>query len=201
MEETKRGSSQLLCFLHGPGGSGKTTVVNLAMEYAHDYCEHLDFPFTSRTIVITAMTGVAATILLGEMTHSAMHLNQKKPIEAEQVELWEGSKMLTVDKISFASKDKIVELHKKLCCLKNCFHSPCGGLNIMFAGDMHQLEPVGEKKKPLHMKNCPEFKDWVNCYMELRGMHQFQHDLDWGLLLQHFRNGEVTSRDIDTINE
>lgn len=76
VEQQKRGDDQLICLLHGPGGSGKTTVIDLVMEYAREYCDYMeDFQFTSRTIVITAMTGVAATILLGETTHSAVYLN------------------------------------------------------------------------------------------------------------------------------
>jgi hypothetical protein len=85
----KRKSDQLICLLHGPGGSGKTAVIDLLMEYAWEYCSYLEhFEFTSRTIVVTAMTGVAATILLGQTTHSAVYLNQRRPLEAKQVELW-----------------------------------------------------------------------------------------------------------------
>lgn len=110
----KRQSDQLICLLHGPGGSGKTAVNDLLMEYAREYCSYLDhFEFTSRTIVVTAMTGVAATILMGETTHSAVYLNQKRPIEAEQVELWQSTRLLIIDEISFASKEDFVELHKK----------------------------------------------------------------------------------------
>ena len=32
-------------------------------------------------------------------------------------------------------------------------------------------------------------------------MHQFQNDREWGMLLLHFRNGEVTLHDIELINE
>jgi hypothetical protein len=79
-------------------------------------------------------------------------------------------------------------------------------LNIIFAGDMRQLEPIGmgnrgEAKKPVYDEPCPEFKDWVNCFVELKGMHRFQDDRNWGCLLLRFRNGEVTRQDIDTINE
>jgi len=201
-EVTKRSKDQLICLLHGPGGSGKTAVIDLLMEYAREYCSYLDnFEFTSRTIVVTAMTGVAATILLGETTHSAVYLNQKRPIEAEQVELWAGTRLLIIDEISFASKDDFRELHNKLRQLKQCLHLPYGGLNIIFAGDFRQLEPVGMGKKPVYTEDCPEFKDWVNCFIELHGMHRFKDDPEWGYLLFRFRDGEVTVADIDTINE
>ena len=73
-----------------------------------------NYEFNSRTIILTAMTGVAATILLGETTHLAVYLNQQKPIQAEQVELWESTRLLIIDEISFASKEDFAEMHKKL---------------------------------------------------------------------------------------
>jgi hypothetical protein len=39
--------------------------------------------------------------------------NQKRPIEAEQVELWAPTKLLLIDEISFASKDYFFEMQKK----------------------------------------------------------------------------------------
>ena len=78
---------QLIMLLHGPGGSGKSTVINLVVNYARDYCEHLGHEFNSRTIVITAMSGVAATLLNGETTHSALGLNQGS-ISEEQRKAW-----------------------------------------------------------------------------------------------------------------
>ena len=109
--------------------------------------------------------------------------------------------MLVIDEISFASKDDFKELHNKLRQLKQCPHLPYGGLNIIFAGDFRQLEPVGMGKKPVYTEDCPEFKDWVNCFIELHGMHRFKDDPEWGYLLFRFRDGEMTLADIDTINE
>lgn len=50
-------------------------------------------------------------------------------------------------------------------------------------------------------ENCPEFKDWVNCFIELDGLHRFQDDKKWGELLFHFRDGNATPEDINEINE
>ena len=46
-----------------------------------------------------------------------------------------------------------------------------------------------------------EFKDWINCLVELEGMHRFKEDPEWGELLQRFRNGEATDEDSDLIND
>ena len=184
-EAGKRGTDQLILFLHGPGGSGKTTVIDLVRAYAEEYSSFLEnFEYSSRTIMVTAMTGVAATILLGKTTHSAVYLNQRRPIEAHQVEAWAGTRILIIDEISFASKDDFKALDKKLRQLKQQLHERYGGLNIIFSGDMRQLEPVGASKKPIYTENCPEFNDWINCYVELNGMHRFKDDMRWGRLLR-----------------
>ena len=202
VEKQRRGSEQLICLLHGPGGSGKTTVIDLVMEYAREYCSFMDnYTFSSRTIVVTAMTGVAATLLMGETVHSAVYLNQKKNIQPEQVEVWEDTRLLIIDEISFASKQDFAKLHRQLRKLKQQLHKPYGGLDIIFSGDMRQLEPVGRGKKAVYKENCPEFKDWVNCFIELNGLHRFKDDPNWGLLLSRFRDGRVTPEDIKEINE
>ena len=64
-----------------------------------------------------------------------------------------------------------------------------------------QLEPVGANKKPIYAENVPEFRDWINCYIELKGMWRFRNDLKWGRLLRRIRDGKAKQRDIETINK
>ena len=193
-------SSQLIGFLHGPAGSGKTTVVDLVIEYAREYCEELDnYTFTSRTIVVTAMTGVAATLLSGETTHAALYLNRKTELSYEQIENFEDTRLVIIDEISFACD--ISKIDKYLRTLKQKSDNKFGDCHIVFAGDLRQLEPVGSMKKPLHEDTCPEFSQWIKCYLELEGMHRLKNDNAWGLLLKRVRDGAVTKADIEKINE
>ena len=71
---------------------------------------------------------------------------------------------------------------------------------MFFSGDFWQLEPVGENKKPEYEQECPIFKNSINCFIELKGLHRFKQDLEWGKLLYRFQNGEVIEEDIDNIN-
>jgi ATP-dependent DNA helicase PIF1 len=203
LEVRARNNTQMICFLHGPAGSGKTSVIDLVIMYAKQYCEHLGHRFTSRTIVVTAMSGVAATILRGETTHSAVHLLQKKPLSMEQIENWIDTRLVIIDEVSFASKSDFEKLHQKLSQLKQCLQKPYGGLNVVFAGDFRQLEPVSTEKnvkRPVYDENCHEFRGWVNYYVELEGRHRFKNDPEWGNLLYRFRDGDATLEDIDSIN-
>ena len=188
--EVKCDNDKLICCLHSPAGCGKSTVIELVMEYARDYCSFLPHvTFMATTIVVTAMTGVAATIIQGEMTHGALHLNQKEELEPEQIELWED--MMT-------SKHNFHMIHRNASKLKQEFMKKYGGINIIFSGDFRQLEPVGSN--PIYDEDCPYFVHWVNCYIELNGMHRFRNDKHWGHLLMRMRDGKMTKEDIYFIN-
>ena len=78
---------------------------------------------------------------------------------------------------------------------------PC--LTDLTEVELALLTPVKTyiKHLPIYNDNCPEFKDWLNCFMVLEGMHRFSEDPEWGKLLLRFRNGRVTVEDIDKINE
>jgi len=192
--------SQLICLLHGPGGSGKSTVINLVTAYAQEYCKHLDHPFTSRTIVITAMSGVAATLLHGETTHKALGLNQNG-VKEDMIEAWKDTRLLIIDEISFATETELDRVYKhtqELMC--NRFKA-FGGLNIVFAGDYSQLEPPGPGRKPIYSTNgCPSFNAQLETYIELDGKHRFRKDPEWGERLLRFREGRPTLDDIRYIN-
>ena len=190
---------QLLCFLHGPGGSGKSTVLDLFLCYSKQFCSFLEgFIFTTNTVRITAMSGVAATLIRGETTHSALYLNKRNPIGHEELEVWAETRMLIIDEISFASASSLKLIYQRLKDLKRG-DAPYGGMNVIFAGDMYQLEPVvGD---PLHKEHNVEFNDNINCFIELQGNHRFAQDPEWGELLRRFRLGEVTDEDLAKINE
>ena len=107
-------NEQLVCLLHGPGGSGKSTVINMVQAYAKSYCEELCHPYTSRTIIVTAMSGVAATLLHGETCHSVFGLNWKSLTEEEK-DLMADTRLVIVDEVSFAS-DKVTEIMQLRFC-------------------------------------------------------------------------------------
>ena len=76
LSKLSNNTEQLICCLNGPTGSGKSTVIELVLLYAQDYCSYQpNVMFCHNTIVVPAMTGVVAT-LCGETTHGALFLNQ-----------------------------------------------------------------------------------------------------------------------------
>ena len=66
-------TEQLICCLHGPAGSVKSTVIELVLLYAQEYCSYLpNVMFCCNAIVVTAMAGVTATLICGETMHGAL---------------------------------------------------------------------------------------------------------------------------------
>ena len=195
------GKHNLICLLHGPGGSGKSTVINTVKAYAADYCKQLGHKYTSRTIIITAMSGVAATLLNnGETTHSVLGLNRDS-IQPEETEAWVDARLLIVDECSFASEVDFKKMHEHLKSLMKDHFKLYGGLNVVFAGNFSQLEPVGRDLIYKNDKHCPEFHGSLNSYIELDGKWRFQQDSVYGEMMARFREGNPTKEDIEIINE
>jgi hypothetical protein len=185
---------QLIMFMAGAGGSGKTRVINAVMAYAKGFCKEVNYMFDKRMIVITALTGVAATLINGETTHSAAKLNYKN-ITQEHIEEWKHSRLVIIDEISFASSDILIKLNTKLQALKDADGSKYGNIHIIFTGDFSQLEPV--TGYPLYYDtNFPMWHDWVNCFIELTGQHRFKTDPLFGAIMHRVHGGCPTVGDI-----
>ena len=192
-------NAQLIALLHGPGGSGKSTVINMVKAYAQSYCEAIGHVFTNRTIIVTAMSGVAATLLHGETTHSVVGLNRTR-LPQEMIDQFADARLLIIDEISFACDKDMAKLHQNCIQLMQNHYASYGGLNIVFAGDYSQLKPVGQGKLPIYDDYCPYFHGKLNCFIELDGKWRFKDDEEWGDVMLHFREGLPTVDDVRMIN-
>jgi hypothetical protein len=193
-----RDSQQLIMFLTGAGGSGKTRVVNAVLAYTKGFCKALNYVFDKRVIVVTAMTGVAATLINGETLHSAAKFYNKR-VTTDHIDEWKNTRLVIVDEISFATSADLSKLDEKLKLLKESVHGRYGNLHMVFIGDFSQLEPVSGK--PMYYEtNFPIWHDWVNCFIELSGQHRFKEDPDFGDIMKRIRNGQGTNADIAVLN-
>ena len=100
-----RGSTfkQLIAFLSGPGGSGKSHVILTVVKYAKEFNKLLQVPFTKQTVVVTAILSVAATTIHGETIHSAALLMTKKNVDLDIIKEWKDTQLLILDEISFTN--------------------------------------------------------------------------------------------------
>jgi PIF1-like helicase len=65
--------------------------------------------------------------------------------------------MVIIDEISFPNKKDISNMNSKLWKLKQKPSKLFGGIDVIFCGDLCQLEPVGPNKLRLYAENAPEF--------------------------------------------
>jgi thymidine kinase len=128
---------QLIMFLTGPGGSGKSEIINQLLSYAEKFCYNIQQPFTRNTILVTACSGVAATLIHGQTLHSATFLNTNiSNIDVDEKAKFRNCvKMIIIDEISMLSGTEIKALSKRLNWLKDNHTGVYGGIHIVFIGD------------------------------------------------------------------
>ena len=195
--ESKGGTSELVMFLSGMGGSGKSTVIKAFYKFAQNISKYLEWPYDENTVKITALTGSAASLLHDANTlHMTACLNKRKLTEENQ-QKWVTTKMLFIDEVSFMTSDNLSKLDSNLRHLTQKGNVLFGGVSIIFVGDFHQLNPV--KGTPLYKVNGVQFQS-INRAVFLNRSHRFKEDPVFGNILRKFRNGEITEDDIMFIN-
>ena len=90
---------------------------------------------------------------------------------------------------------------------KENFRENFGGLDIIFAGDFSQLKPIISSNDynngSLYTAKGRAYELWqgsINCFIELKGMHRFKDDLEWGYILRRLRERKPTKADLQEIN-
>ena len=133
-------------FITGPGGSGKSHVINYFVDYFKNNLETKD-----EKIYVTSSTGLSSLLINGitinqyagigvfdkENDYYIKRINRNKAIR----ERWLKTKTLIIDEISMISSDffeKLDLLAQKI--RKN--KSPFGGIQIILSGDFLQLPPI-----------------------------------------------------------
>ena len=72
------GREQLVSFLTGPAGAGKTTAVKLAQRFCFEFCNAVSVMWSDKTFLFTAYTGSAASFFGGVTICKAAFLLKKK---------------------------------------------------------------------------------------------------------------------------
>jgi len=138
---------QLRMFIGGPGGTGKSRVLDALREYFKSRNE-------SHRFRLASFTGVAAKNIRGMTLHSALSLNKRKRRNdkglTELISMWRDVDYLFIDEVSMIGCNLMLEIHEALCEAKESTQ-PFGGINIIFAGDFAQLPPVGDTRLYSHI--------------------------------------------------
>ena len=135
---------QMLVFVHGPPGSGKTTTARLLVSE-----KNMD-------IVFSGTTGTASALYKAETVNSLLHLGRNvedftpssKRLSAQKkneiLSKFGDARILVLDEVSMCNSVMFALIDLRL---RQCFdpQKPFGGLHVILMGDMYQFPPIGRK--------------------------------------------------------
>lgn len=191
-------------FLTGKAGTGKTTFLKQVQKEV------------SKNFLLLAPTGLAAINLGGQTIHSFFgfkfgvlgpgetgQLNPKKQRLIREIDT------IIIDEVSMVRCDLIDAMDRTLRLYRKN-SAPFGGVQMVFVGDMFQLEPVAQQSDREILKEiygtdrCYFYKSFVIRRYDLPKIEFLkiyrQSDPIFIEILDHFRTGNVTMRDVMRLN-
>lgn len=200
-------------FMTGRAGTGKSTFLKYI-------CAH-----TSKKHVVLAPTGIAAVNAGGMTLHSFFRipfkplmpddpefaidrLRKRLKYTKSHAKLIRELDLIIIDEISMVRADIIDFIDKVLRVYSGKMNQPFGGKQMLFVGDLFQLEPVvtADMRNILrqHYANAyffsaDAFRDLDIVPIELRKVYR-QQDEDFIGLLDRFRIGSPTQEDVARLN-
>ena len=201
-------------FLTGKAGTGKSTFLRYISSH------------TKKKHVILAPTGIAAINVGGATLHSFFKLpfhpllptDQKYSIKylrktlkynSEKVKLIRELELIIIDEISMVRADIIDFIDKVLRVYCNNMREPFGGKQLLFVGDLYQLEPVlKEEDRQLVQPFYPSiyffsahiFRTFQLVSIELRKVYR-QTDTSFIRILDNIRVSQVSAAEISLLNK
>lgn len=191
-------------FLTGRAGTGKTTFVKNAQKEIH------------KNFIVLAPTGVAAINAGGVTIHSFFGFEpkvltpfDKARLNKEHYSILRSADTIIIDEVSMVRCDMIDAIDRTLQkCMKNTL--PFGGKQMLFVGDMFQLEPVVVEDDRAELKkmygdqkpfffNAHVFSRITVNPIELQVVYR-QTDTKFISLLDNIRNENVKAVDLQTLN-
>ena len=170
MSELEAGLQHKTSVVIGPGGTGKSYLIDTLRQYLRCYrsppCEQEASGFSDNQphgpLVEAAFTGVAASNVGGITLHNALRskgidisgeMDDRELLNIQQE--WAQVKVLVIDEFSFVSARHIFSISTRLRKLfPQHSNAPFGGLYVWLVCDPYQLPPV--KSKTLWPQGCTE---------------------------------------------
>ena len=200
---TDQEPNQMIMYLGGEGGTGKSAVLNALTSYM------IGLGVRSK-LRIGAPTGVAASNIGGSTIHSLLGLNERKrngkgpqPTSEKVVDHFKDVTMFFVDEISMSGSRVLQALATKLTDAKS-EQKPFGGIDMILTGDFYQLPPISNDA----LYKC---NSQTNITQQQQGMAKFQlcthvvvlrtqhrmRDEEYKAFVTRFRHGEQNKNGFD----
>ena len=185
-------------FITGPGGSGKTFLIN----YIYQLAQIMD-----KNIQVCALTGCAAILLkcnaktihswacIGLGTGDINTIVNKVVNNKYKRKNWSNIKVLIIDEVSMMSSKLLTILDSIAKKVKNN-NSPFGGIQVVFSGDFYQLPPIREKNVPESYMFCFENPLWEELFNHQIHLNKIfrQSDEEYCSILNQIRQGTLTKK-------
>ena len=92
----------------------KAKILESLVSYAKQFSQNIGHDFTDRTILLTAITGSAATEIGGRTSASVFHYMRKKDhATVDDIEFFQDTRLSVIDEISFAAYHSIFGKNKQ----------------------------------------------------------------------------------------
>ncbi len=200
-------------FLTGKAGTGKSTFLRYIAAT------------TKKKHIILAPTGIAAINAGGSTIHSFFKLpfypllpddsrfsvrNLRKTLKynAEKIKVINDVELIIIDEISMVRSDIIDFLDKILRVYCHRMREPFGGKQMLFVGDIYQLEPVLKEDewqllRPYYPSkfffDAHVFRNFQLVSIELEKVYR-QNDAMFIDILDHIRTSHVSALDLSMLN-
>ena len=200
-------------FLTGKAGTGKSTFLG-------HICN-----VTKKKHVVLAPTGIAAINVGGSTLHSFFkipfhpllpndsrfserHIRETLKYTGEKRKIIREVELIIIDEISMVRADIIDFIDKVLRIYTRNRLEPFGGKQLLFVGDIYQLEPVAKEEdrqllRPFYPSlfffDAHVFRSMQLVSIELTKVYR-QHDLGFITLLDHIRTNQVRASELDVLN-
>lgn len=194
-------------FLTGPGGTGKTKLIQYFVEHSVN---------NGSKYQVCAMTGCAAILLNcnARTLHSWSGIKLAKGKKSKIIESvvnnrnslrnWKKTSVLILDEVSMLSK-KIFDLLEELARTVKKNSLPFGGMQLVFSGDFCQLPPIGTPGERDTFSFCFQSECWNNVFPKnnhiLLTKIFRQTDVNYMNTLQNIRKGVITINDYTLLKE
>jgi hypothetical protein len=200
-------------FLTGKAGTGKSTFLRYITQTI------------KKKYVVLAPTGIAAVNVGGQTIHSFFKLplkpllpddpdfainvlRKRMKYSSSHIKLLQRLELVIIDEISMVRADIIDFIDKLLRVYSGNMRQPFGGKQMLFVGDVFQLEPVvtgdardilGRYYNATFFFNAHVFNEFSLVPIELQKVYR-QNDEELISMLDRIRIGNPLQQDIDNLN-
>lgn len=201
-------------FLTGKAGTGKSTFLRYIAST------------TKKKHIVLAPTGIAAINVGGSTLHSFFklpffpllpndtrysirHIKETLKYNGEKRKILREVELIIIDEISMVRADIIDFIDKVLRIYSRNMREPFGGKQLLFVGDIYQLEPVikEEERKLLqpfydscYFFNAHVFKDLQLVSIELKTVYR-QTEPIFINILNNIRVNNISQTDLNILNQ